>query len=46
MGCRLFPCHPYQLFLPHDLTAREIIHPRHHGDVDLAALHASDEGGR
>jgi len=42
VGGRLLACHPNQLFLPHNLTAGEIIHARHQRYVDFAALHASD----
>lgn len=38
--------HPDQLLLPHHLAAGEVVHPRHQRDVDVAALHASDQRRR
>ena len=38
--------HPDQLFLPHHLSAGEIVHPGHQRDIDLAALHTADQRRR
>jgi hypothetical protein len=38
--------HPDQLLLAHHLSAGEVVHPRHQSDVDVTALHASDQRRR
>ena len=45
--CRgLLADHPDQLFLPHHLSAGEIIHAGHQRNIDFAALDASDQRRR
>jgi len=42
----LLPGHPDQLLLPHHLSAGEIVHAGDQSNIDLAALHTSDQRGR
>jgi hypothetical protein len=46
VGGGLFAGHPDQLFLPHHLSAGEIVHARHERNIDFAALDASDQRRR
>jgi hypothetical protein len=46
VGGGLLAGHPDQLFLPHHLSAGEIVHPGHERNIDFAALDASDQRRR